>query len=218
MTTIIPRWEWRTFVPHAAMIDDAFTGLSPTGVAESDETYFLADPSANVKIRDDLLDIKLLREVGADGLERWEPVLKRAFPLPPADVGTVLAALGIAAAAPTADGVSREAFQAIVDGSARVRTAPVHKRRVRYTIGGCMAERSEVDVAGHPTLTVAVESDDRRAGIGADGVVVAEAAADARNLGVRASRPRPAGVLARRCSRPAETAGRAGETPALHTA
>jgi exopolyphosphatase/guanosine-5'-triphosphate,3'-diphosphate pyrophosphatase len=36
----------------------------------------------------------------------------------------------------------------------------VHKRRVRYTVGGCMAELSDVVVNGKPTRTLAVESED----------------------------------------------------------
>ena len=36
----------------------------------------------------------------------------------------------------------------------------VHKRRTRYTVGGCMAELSEVVANGKPTRTIAVESTD----------------------------------------------------------
>ncbi len=50
-------------------------------------------PAAIVKIRFDLMDIKLLREVTADGLERWEPVLKVGSPMPAADVERVIEAL-----------------------------------------------------------------------------------------------------------------------------
>jgi len=41
-----------------------------------------------------------------------------------------------------------------------VRAVAVHKRRTRYTVGGCMAELSEVVVYGKPTRTIAVESED----------------------------------------------------------
>ena len=36
----------------------------------------------------------------------------------------------------------------------------VHKRRTRYTVGGCMAELSDVVANGKPTRTIAVESED----------------------------------------------------------
>ncbi len=48
-----------------------------------------------------------------------------------------------------------------------VRAVPVHKRRVRYTIGGCTAELSEVTAAGRSTRTLAVESEDAAAVIAA---------------------------------------------------
>ena len=39
----------------------------------------------------------------------------------------------------------------------------VHKRRTRYTVGGCMAELSDVVANGKPTRTIAVESEDAAA-------------------------------------------------------
>ena len=61
------------------------------------------------------MDIKVLREVDADGLERWEPVMKPGFPLPAADgVQRCFEALGVAPpprtrAAYTLDAVPRRA-------------------------------------------------------------------------------------------------------------
>ena len=80
MATIIPRWEWRTFGSRFGEADARFAALAPTGVQDSDEIYLLAGASDNVKIRDALMDIKLLREVEEHGLERWEPVMKQGFP------------------------------------------------------------------------------------------------------------------------------------------
>ena len=39
------------------------------------------------------MDVKVLRETDASGLERWEPILKAPFPLRPDDALTVLAGL-----------------------------------------------------------------------------------------------------------------------------
>ena len=165
MTTITPRWEWRTFGRPGPVADQVFDAAQASPVAESDETYFVTDSGANVKIRDELVDIKLLRETDDNGLERWEPVLKRPFPLAAADFATTVAAMGIDG---TRDGgndgdVSYDEFLAIVRRDPGARVAPVHKRRIRYTINGCMAERSEIDVEGRTTVTVAVESTDKPA-------------------------------------------------------
>ena len=165
MTTVTPRWEWRTFGRAGPVADAVFDAADASPVAESDETYFLTDSGANVKIRDELVDIKLLRETDENGLERWEPVLKRPFPLSPADFRTTAEAMGIDVAREDGRGgdVSYNEFLQIVGRDSRARIAPVHKRRVRYTINGCMAERSEIEVDGHTSVTVAVESTDKPA-------------------------------------------------------
>ena len=77
------RWEWRTFGSTFGRAEAAFAALEPTGVQESDELYVLSpDPAAGtVKVRAALMDVKTLREVDADGLERWEPTMKAAFPV-----------------------------------------------------------------------------------------------------------------------------------------
>jgi exopolyphosphatase / guanosine-5'-triphosphate,3'-diphosphate pyrophosphatase len=169
MTTITPRWEWRTFGQPGPEADRVFDAAGASAPAESDETYFLTGSGANVKIRDELVDIKLLRETDEHGLERWEPVLKRPFPLAAPDLATVADAMGIDAAAEVARGtdVGYDEFLAIVGRDANARIVPVHKRRIRYTIGACMAERSEIEADGHSTVTVAVESTDRPAVVAA---------------------------------------------------
>src|SRR4051812_3652450 len=93
MTETVVRWEWRTFGDDFGAVDEAAAKLSATGVQESDEVYFLSPGGDNVKVRDDVLDIKLLREIDAVGLQRWEPVLKAPFPLSRADVVAAFEAL-----------------------------------------------------------------------------------------------------------------------------
>ena len=140
MATIVPRWEWRTFGAHFGIAETRFAQLTPGAVQESDELYFLGEPGANVKVRDDLLDIKVLREVSAEGLERWEPVLKQPFPLSAADAAKVFASLGLAApplartpppSTSSSARPSRRVGCCIPSGSTSA--------RVRYTVGGCIA-------------------------------------------------------------------------------
>ena len=92
-TLIVPRWEWRTFGASFGAADEIFAGLTPTGVEESDELYLLSEDGDNVKVRAELMDIKVLRDVDRHGLQRWEPVLKAAFPLTAADVAATFEAL-----------------------------------------------------------------------------------------------------------------------------
>jgi exopolyphosphatase/guanosine-5'-triphosphate,3'-diphosphate pyrophosphatase len=162
MNTIIPRWEWRTFGDRFGATEEVFGALEPTGVQESDETYFLA-PRANVKMRFDLIDIKLLREVDEDGLERWEPVLKAQFPISAADAGATLEAMGVAVPALTRETYPLDVFIRELAAPAGIRAVEVHKRRVRYLVNGCTSEVSDVTVAGRTTRTIAIESTDKAA-------------------------------------------------------
>jgi exopolyphosphatase/guanosine-5'-triphosphate,3'-diphosphate pyrophosphatase len=168
MTSIIPRWEWRAFGADFGAAEDNFAGLAPGPVQESEEVYLLSAGGGNVKVRDDLMDIKLLREVNADGLERWEPVMKLGFPLTMAEASSVLDALGVVAPALTQGAYTFDRFLAeLVEPSGAVRPVKVHKRRVRYLLGGCMAEIAEVRARGRTTRTIAIESQDASAVIAA---------------------------------------------------
>lgn len=161
MPEIVPRWEWRWFGHRFAPAESRLATLTPGAVQESSETYLLSGAGDNVKVRDALMDIKVLRETRPDGLEQWTPVMKAGFPLPAAEVTKVFAALRLDL--PPLRRASYDLGQFITElavPSGRIRAIDVRKRRTRYTIGGCMAELSEVVANGKPTRTIAVESED----------------------------------------------------------
>jgi len=161
VVTIIPRWEWRIFGTNLGAAEDALAASIPGPVEESDELYLLSAAGGNVKVRYDLMDIKLLREVDGDGLERWEPVLKAGFPLPVAEVSRVFDALGVLPPLLTRDADTLDQFlHELVEPSGAVRAVRVHKRRVRYTLGGCLAEVADLEVDGRAARTAAIESED----------------------------------------------------------
>lgn len=163
MAAIVPRWEWRMFGEPPAITTAVLQTLPITAVQESDETYYLSSaPEADtVKLRASLMDIKVLREVDAHGLERWEPVFKVAFPLSAEDVNTVGQSLGMAPAASVAT-PDLEVFDSIVS-SAGIRPVAVHKVRRRFEIEGCTGEWTDVTADGRTTQTIAVESLDAAA-------------------------------------------------------
>ena len=168
MAAIVPRWEWRTFGSAFGAAEERFAALTPGAVLESDELYLVGGTGDNVKVRADLLDIKVLRETDADGLERWEPVMKAGFPLAAADVARVFESLRM-----TAPSLAREAYSLdqfldeLVRPTGVLRVVRVHKRRVRYTVGGCAAEVSEISADDLPTRTIAIESEDAAAVVAA---------------------------------------------------
>jgi exopolyphosphatase/guanosine-5'-triphosphate,3'-diphosphate pyrophosphatase len=164
MAVIVPRWEWRTFGPGVDVAAPQLAGLEPTGVQESDELYLLTGTRPTAKVRDNLMDIKSLIEVDRNGLEQWRPVMKVAFPLAAADVVRTFEALGLPAPETTRDPYTLDEFLAEFGGAAGpVRAVRVHKRRVRYRIGGCTSEVSDVTFDDVPTRTLAIELEDQDA-------------------------------------------------------
>ena len=83
MNNPLGRFEFRIWGNHLSPFRDRLAAIAAAAEPlESAETYILsrATDTANVKIRAELIDIKLMTEqVGR--LERWRPVLKSAFPL-----------------------------------------------------------------------------------------------------------------------------------------
>jgi exopolyphosphatase/guanosine-5'-triphosphate,3'-diphosphate pyrophosphatase len=168
VTAIVPRWEWRAFGRSFGSAEDALVPISPERTEEGDEIYLVSGASANVKVRDDLMDVKVLREVNADGLERWEPVMKQGFPLAAKDVSDVLQALDVPAPKPARATYTLDAFlNELIQPDDLARVVKVHKRRNRFTVAGCMAELADVVADGRPTRTLAIESEDAAAVIAA---------------------------------------------------
>jgi len=167
--TIVPRWEWRTFGPGLDPAEARFRELDPERVEDSDEMYVLStarDPS--VKIRGGQMDVKTLQAVNDDGLEQWLPVLKASFPISDADVATVFQALGAPLPVLLRPAYSLEELEReLIEPSGGLRAVNVHKHRAHYTVGGCMAELSEIRTDAGARTTIAVESPDADAVIAA---------------------------------------------------
>jgi exopolyphosphatase / guanosine-5'-triphosphate,3'-diphosphate pyrophosphatase len=159
---VVPRWEWRTFGESFGAAERLLAQGGAGRLEESDEIYLLSEESdASVKVRDDLMDVKRLEAVDGNGLEQWRPVLKASFPLAATDVAAVLEALGVPARGLGRDSYTLEELVGeLVQPDAALVNVAVHKRRVHYEFGGCMAELSEVLAAGRSARTIAVEAED----------------------------------------------------------
>jgi exopolyphosphatase/guanosine-5'-triphosphate,3'-diphosphate pyrophosphatase len=164
MSALVPRWEWRGFGDELHDVESLFGRVSPERVMLSDEFYVLSVRGTDaVKVRDGLMDVKRLLEVNDDGLEQWVPVMKAGFPVSVTDVGSVLSALGVDV---PSSHLSRAAYtlpeflDEVVGPHPDLLAVEVHKRRERYTVGGCMAEVSEIGTDRGSTYTVAIESEE----------------------------------------------------------
>jgi exopolyphosphatase / guanosine-5'-triphosphate,3'-diphosphate pyrophosphatase len=168
MPEIIPRWEWRWFGPQFGPATSILAAMTPSAVQASSETYLLSGAGDNVKVRDALMDIKVLREVNSDGLEQWTPVMKAGFPLPATDAIKVFEALRLVPPPMHRENYTLEQFiEELAVPSGHIRAISVQKRRTRYRIDGCSGEVTDVVVNGRPTRTIAVESEDGQAVIAA---------------------------------------------------
>jgi len=164
MTDIETRWEWRIFGPRLDAAKKWLAAQRSTGFQESDEIYFLSKTGGVAKLRSNLMDVKVLREVDRDGLERWEPVMKAAFPLQPADVRRVFELQKLAApTSPRSHWSVEEFIDDFACPGGPMRAVRVHKKRVRYAIDRCTLELSDVVADGRSTRTLAVESEDAAA-------------------------------------------------------
>jgi exopolyphosphatase / guanosine-5'-triphosphate,3'-diphosphate pyrophosphatase len=162
MEHIVPRWEWRAFGQDFGAAEQRFADLTPDRVQSSEEIYLVAPGSdANVKIRDQLLDIKQLEHVNVDGLEQWRPVLKEPFPLTASTVAQVRDSLGLSTRPPTGESLSQdELLTALAPKGGPVRAVKVSKTRSRYRAHGCLAELTNVIADGTSVRTVAIEDSD----------------------------------------------------------
>ena len=152
------RWEFRTFGDGLDEAEERLGSMESELVTESDETYLLSAEGVDaVKVRDGLMDVKHLEQVDDHGLELWKPVMKAPLPISVADARAVLAALRVSAP------LDRDTYDvgdlaAAVDGAVRV--VPVHKTRRHHTIGGCMAELTDIRAGDRSTRTIAIEDED----------------------------------------------------------
>jgi exopolyphosphatase/guanosine-5'-triphosphate,3'-diphosphate pyrophosphatase len=159
---VVPRWEWRTFGDLQGA-DEALAQLRVAEPVESDETYLLSmHADASVKVRDGLLDVKILQNVNGAGLQLWLPTMKADFPLDEAALAAACAALGVPLPpqATGSDQSQESVLDELVGSRDDLRSVEVHKSRRRSILDGCMVELTDLRVDGESIQTVAVESED----------------------------------------------------------
>jgi exopolyphosphatase/guanosine-5'-triphosphate,3'-diphosphate pyrophosphatase len=160
---IVPRWEWRVFGWGFKEAEAFFAQGDPVDVRDSSEHYLVSDIDANVKIRDGVLDVKVLRETDHTGLQLWVPVVKLGTPAKSTDIEAVLLQLGHEVDLPEGDVETIDDMLetlSVIPGSTWV---GVVKRRTRYSVNRCSAEVTRLEAGGHEFLTIAVEGTDRDA-------------------------------------------------------
>jgi exopolyphosphatase / guanosine-5'-triphosphate,3'-diphosphate pyrophosphatase len=140
--TIVPRWEWRTFAPSLKSLEVKLAPLAGVAPRDSAEIYILhLGGPQNAKIRNDTFDVKRLREVDANGLELWEPVIKAKFPLGRSDIVAAYAQWQLPLPHLRRESYTVEAFIGeLIAAEPALRVAHVAKSRRCFALAGCIAE------------------------------------------------------------------------------
>ncbi|GAB1400821.1 hypothetical protein MASR2M17_21970 [Aminivibrio sp.] len=159
---IVARWEWRTFGAGFEEPEARIRKFEQSNMKESEEVYVLSRNSdENVKVRDDLLDIKQLQEVNGDGLEQWYPVMKAGFPISVEDLKKLFSYFKVPE---PLFGRREYTFSQFLDEIVRpnqnLRLVHVGKKRHIYVINGAIVEIAETDFDGVTLQTICVEHED----------------------------------------------------------
>lgn len=159
---IVARWEWRTFGAGFDEPEARIRKFEQGNFKESGEVYVLSRNSdENVKVRDDLLDIKSLQEVNGDGLEQWFPVLKAGFPIAVEDLKGVFFYFKVPEPIFGRREYTFDQFlNEIVKPNQNLRLVQVKKKRYIYVINGAVTEIAETDFDGVALRTICVEHED----------------------------------------------------------
>ncbi len=155
------RWEFRVFGDDLGPQREALDRLGDAGDEDARaDVYFLVPgrTDASLKLREDTLDLKLLREE-RDGLEQWEPAGEAAFPVESETLRELLGPAGVRLDLP-AGPVALDALLEVVRAARGVRLVPVAKRRRHYALRQVSAEFTRLLMDGLAVESIAVEGAD----------------------------------------------------------
>lgn len=125
------------------------------------ETYFVSRHTneANVKVRDDLLDIKLKTGETAEGFEIFQPNGKFAFPLKSADFEQLMTQLRLDLPS-SQSAYSFAEFLSLTKNHPDLCAVEVSKKRYGFSVDGVICEYAEVFINGAKIETACCESED----------------------------------------------------------
>jgi hypothetical protein len=164
MPEIKPRFEFRAFAQNFGIVEEKMRSLSPIEqIRESLEIYIMSagNNENNTKVRDNLMDIKVFVQQ-QKGLEQWNPRMKGQFPMS-VDVirNEVFPAFGVAIPEFKRDVYTLEQYvNEIIRPHPALAAVNVFKRRMGFTINGCIAELADVYINGAKIMTANLEAVD----------------------------------------------------------
>jgi len=163
MSEIVPRWEWRTFGQSFGEAENNIKKHKEGGFKKSEEKYILSKMSQNnIKIRDDLADVKTQLNINADKLEQWTVAMKQSFPAPKDKLEVLFREyFKIPVPAFKRDTYTYTEFLGeLITGNVNLCIVEVLKERQAYEINGTTVEIAETKFNGVPMRTICVEHAD----------------------------------------------------------
>lgn len=160
MGEIIPRWEWRTFGKEFGVGEERIKAYEMGTFKKSSEKYILSrNSNENCKIRDDLMDIKSLRQVNEDKLEQWYPTMKLSFPLKKESIEDLFKNyFKVEVPVFERDEYTYDQYlEELVGKNPDLVIVSVYKERSIYTIEGATVEIAETTFNGVANRTICVE-------------------------------------------------------------
>ncbi len=159
-----PRYEFRIFGNNLTETEEKINKLSKKEkTRKMTSVYLLAsgNPGNNIKIRDGVMDIKVLENVKY-GLEQWNPFLVGEFPLSSEVIRTVVfPSLGVQCPVLERDKYTlKQLVDELITVDPDLSVAYVNKTRHSYTINKCITEIAEITVNGAFIKTICVESEE----------------------------------------------------------
>ncbi|MEN8223982.1 MAG: hypothetical protein ABFS05_01370 [Bacteroidota bacterium] len=164
VATTPSRYEFRVFGNNLDLYESKIRKISEKEQTREMDSIYLLTPwkrKNNVKIREGVMDIKVLEQQDA-GLEQWNPFLVGKFPLNADVIKTVVfPALGIESPVFSRKKYTLEQFIAeVVSVDPDLSIAYVLKTRHAYTVGECITEIAEIKVNGASIKTICIEHED----------------------------------------------------------
>jgi len=164
VSSVIPRYEFRIFGNDLAAFESKIMELSPLEMTRQMDSVYMLTPykrKNNVKIRESIMDIKVLEQEYA-GLQQWNPFLVGEFPLDADVIKTVVfPALGVESPVFERKKYSLKQFiSEVITVDPDLAVAYVWKTRHAYTIANCITEIAEIKANGASIKTLCIESED----------------------------------------------------------
>jgi len=159
MTVIIPRWEWRTFGEEFPDYARTLKNYGEPGVKKTEEVYILSKASdENIKIREDLVDVKSLKNINTDQLEQWDPIFKEGFPISSDKLISLFRVFNVSTPEFKRSEYSYQQFlDELIAPNPKLEVVNVKKVRYIYKINDCAVELAETEFNGKPWQTACVE-------------------------------------------------------------